>query len=680
MIATRLSKLVRRGTIRIHDEENEKLPVALIVDEGTKIITRENLTRATRRQLFEKSRCRQFFPLPRVLFIFVTTVVLINSFLIIKWYTNAVSSSISQRILFVDTESIGIWLFNISKDHRVISSKDSASTTNEREQSSNRTYEKTALLIKEYVMMHKLSSGAGTNNKIQNLEFAYDTVEEMLNRSNRFPSIEQRIKLYMSNWYIPPCDNAARVAYEYSGLQSPTNDNQKSTRPPTGRTLTIREITVQAHQYLDIKSRGTNLHRIGVQPALQEEVINMRRRSFQVNSKFNGSRESDAFDVVHFLDSESFSECKHKYCLDTIDFLLPSIDGLFSNNSFTLKDKDSIAPILYQFGDQHKAKLTQVTSNKTLKTKSWYPKIPLFQKMRRCIGPSILHPITDDTRFPCYHNGERFVPLFEYGDYNNGQNNDLRLEPIISKLKTQRHYKRIFHVAKAETTLWENKINRGIFRGDLTGNYPQNVTINARQKLSPRERCRLLERCWFTYTHASSHLIDSKISVPIKEKKMIPRFIDRRENKRSSNATEVDLYGDSMSLEEMLRYKAIIMLEGNDVSSGLKWALFSNSVVLMPEPTITSWAMEEMLVPWVHYVPIKVHRENDFAEEMTTDAEEKMQWIIKNDDKAKEIAKAGRLWIADLVLHPDVQEDEKRIFDEIARRYVTHFVPLALTS
>ena len=51
-----------------------------------------------------------------------------------------------------------------------------------------------------------------------------------------------------------------------------------------------------------------------------------------------------------------------------------------------------------------------------------------------------------------------------------------------------------------------------------------------------------------------------------------------------------------------------------------------------------------------------------------------MQWIIDNDDKAREIVKASTLFIADLVLHPDVPKDEASIFDEMARRYLSHFV------
>ena len=52
--------------------------------------------------------------------------------------------------------------------------------------------------------------------------------------------------------------------------------------------------------------------------------------------------------------------------------------------------------------------------------------------------------------------------------------------------------------------------------------------------------------------------------------------------------------------EEMVRLDSF----GNDVSSGLKWALLSRSVVIMQTPTKTSYAMKELLQPWTHYIPI----------------------------------------------------------------------------
>jgi hypothetical protein len=117
-------------------------------------------------------------------------------------------------------------------------------------------------------------------------------------------------------------------------------------------------------------------------------------------------------------------------------------------------------------------------------------------------------------------------------------------------------------------------------------------------------------------------------------------------------------------MKQILQNKAIIMLEGNDVATGLKWALLSDSVVMMQPPSFTSWAMEELLEPWVHYIPLN---------EDLSDVEEKMQWILDNDKKAQLIAQRGTLWIQDLILHPDAANDEKRIQEEIIRRYRAHF-------
>jgi hypothetical protein len=107
------------------------------------------------------------------------------------------------------------------------------------------------------------------------------------------------------------------------------------------------------------------------------------------------------------------------------------------------------------------------------------------------------------------------------------------------------------------------------------------------------------------------------------------------------------------------------MLEGNDVASGLKWALLSQSVVLMPPPKHTSWAMEELLQPWVHYIPLK----ND-----ASDLEQKMQWVLDHDDKAKRISERATLWMEDMCFHPDAAREDRLIMEEMLKRYSAHFV------
>ena len=114
-----------------------------------------------------------------------------------------------------------------------------------------------------------------------------------------------------------------------------------------------------------------------------------------------------------------------------------------------------------------------------------------------------------------------------------------------------------------------------------------------------------------------------------------------------------------MSIETQLRSKFLISLEGGDVATNLKWMLYSNSVVLMPKPTMVSWAMEDKLKPWVHYVPL----EKGFE-----DVEEKYNWCLNNLDKCEEISNNGRKYIEQF-LDP---EKEKYITSLVLKEYTTY--------
>lgn len=74
--------------------------------------------------------------------------------------------------------------------------------------------------------------------------------------------------------------------------------------------------------------------------------------------------------------------------------------------------------------------------------------------------------------------------------------------------------------------------------------------------------------------------------------------------------------------------------------------------------------MEELLQPWIHFVPI--------ADDLS-DVEEKVEWVRENDKAAQQIAHAGTLWISDLIFHPKARADDESIFDEMLVRYKQHF-------
>lgn len=110
--------------------------------------------------------------------------------------------------------------------------------------------------------------------------------------------------------------------------------------------------------------------------------------------------------------------------------------------------------------------------------------------------------------------------------------------------------------------------------------------------------------------------------------KLVRKFFSDRSEDVDIALTLVLEYGDAairrpaLGMEALLRNKYLLSLEGNDVSSGLKWMLLSKSVVFMPAPTYVSWALETRLRPFVHYIPVQPD---------LSDMRERLEWAKGND-------------------------------------------------
>ena len=116
---------------------------------------------------------------------------------------------------------------------------------------------------------------------------------------------------------------------------------------------------------------------------------------------------------------------------------------------------------------------------------------------------------------------------------------------------------------------------------------------------------------------------------------------------------------DKMEMNEMLQYKYLLSVEGNDVASNLKWIMASNSVCLMPLPETESWAMEKLMIPWVHYIPLK----RDL-----TDLEQKVFWAKQNPKKVRNIIKNANDYICRLNNKEEDKELVKGILDIYVKR------------
>ena len=85
--------------------------------------------------------------------------------------------------------------------------------------------------------------------------------------------------------------------------------------------------------------------------------------------------------------------------------------------------------------------------------------------------------------------------------------------------------------------------------------------------------------------------------------------------------------------------------------------MYSNSLVLMPKPTICSWFMEDKLINGKHYIEIK----NDFS-----DLEEKYNWCCNNLDRCKEIVQNAKKYVRQFLN----EENENKIIKKIIEIYI----------
>lgn len=95
-------------------------------------------------------------------------------------------------------------------------------------------------------------------------------------------------------------------------------------------------------------------------------------------------------------------------------------------------------------------------------------------------------------------------------------------------------------------------------------------------------------------------------------------------------------YKKKISIESQLKFKFILCLEGIDVSSNLKWVMSSNSIAVMPKPTMETWFMEGTLIPNYHYIEIK----KDYS-----DLEERLNYYIESPNECLEIIKNANRYV-----------------------------------
>jgi hypothetical protein len=371
--------------------------------------------------------------------------------------------------------------------------------------------------------------------------------KELSTRELRFPSVEDRVKLYMGNWYAPPCE-------DYQDGMSHFYYNTTDDWPTLILDKIHKHPILNSTQVLEVQSiiEPDTLFFLDREVALEcanETSLVMKKEKLSHERKLS-------------LESRvKFRINMRMYCADAVDSILAAFDHLqwIKGQQQQVKDSstDQTPPLLLQFGDSRSSHKYGMVN---------FPHIKKFRS-----GVQDKDSLQRVTSKECYSSPRDVLETHHGG----GQ----IFQPIIWKLATHRHYNLMYAVNRADTP-WSKKKNKAIFRGQLTGS-----RYVFKKKLSSEENCRNMIRCRLVYDHGNSSLVDAMLT--------------STRNRLPDKINGIQILGNKTKLETQLECKAIIMIEGNDVASGLKWAMLSQSVVLMPPPKVTSWAMEELLEPWV---------------------------------------------------------------------------------
>ena len=173
---------------------------------------------------------------------------------------------------------------------------------------------------------------------------------------------------------------------------------------------------------------------------------------------------------------------------------------------------------------------------------------------------------------------------------------------------------------------FDKKIEKAFWRGSTTGGIftPQNWKIFPRSKLT-------------LFAAHNEKICDAKFTDIVQVSQLDFPFV-KEEMRREG------ILGPPMSIEEHLRYKYLIDIDGNSCTySRLYWILKSNSLCLKHSSVNEQWYYKG-LEPYVHYIPLK---------EDISDLEAKILWAKNHSDKVEKIIQNANEFANQSLKHSD---------------------------
>jgi hypothetical protein len=222
----------------------------------------------------------------------------------------------------------------------------------------------------------------------------------------------------------------------------------------------------------------------------------------------------------------------------------------------------------------------------------------------------------------------------------------------LSKLKIKNFHKTYFFDSYEFTRYFKSSLKMNFLFGDIT-HIPEIPSIVKSRPIAENQKNSILFKLnkvrHFTYTNDSNQFADKKNiligrgAVTIKHEKRT-NFYEMYFNHHlcdlgqiNKNTDHDHWIKDKISIEDHLKYKFVLCIEGVDVATNLKWVMSSNSIAVMAKPKIESWFMESKLVADYHYIEIN----DDYS-----NLEEKLNYYINNVDECLKIIENANTYVS----------------------------------
>ena len=163
---------------------------------------------------------------------------------------------------------------------------------------------------------------------------------------------------------------------------------------------------------------------------------------------------------------------------------------------------------------------------------------------------------------------------------------------------------------------WAQKLERLVWRGSPNGNVRRRFVHN----LSAQGH----DVAWASFTFKFGSIDPSKNTIAAKARELWAAWRRTEEEKALP-----------LLRRQLMGFKYVLSLEGNDVATDLKWLMAHNSVIFMPTPRAESWLMEGLLQPWVHYVPL----------DSPAHAAQRLEWARAHDTECQQIVANANVWV-----------------------------------